>query len=412
MITAKKIFLTRTLLVLGAVSFLTDISSEMIYPLLPGFLVLQGLISAQTLGLIEGIAESASSLLKVFSGWWTDYFQKRRPLIVVGYTVSSLFRPLVAVAPSGFWVGLFRFFDRVGKGIRTSPRDALISDSTPSEYRGAAFGFHRAMDHAGAVVGPLVAFALIGFLGLSTKEVFLWAFVPGFISVAFLFFLLPVEKPLAPSTTALPNSSESQTPSAQKQGLFSSWGLFSDDLKKSLGLFFVFSLCLSSDGFLLLQLESSGVPTKYIPILWSALHIVKSLSSYYLGAISDRWGVGQSLVSGWILYAVIYAGFALNPPLVVQVFLFLTYGLYFGLTEGPERAWISRLAQASIQGQAFGLFHFLSGIALLPASFLFGILWTQLGASWAFATTAVLAAGCALLAKGSRLFQSSSRSSQ
>src|SRR3954467_6343912 len=279
---------------LAAVSFFTDVSSEMIYPLLPVFLTTTLGASASTLGAIEGAAETTASLLKLASGWWSDRVRRRKPLVLFGYGLASLVRPLVAAAQSASQVLAIRLTDRVGKGIRNSPRDALIAESVDPSVRGRAFGFHRAADHAGGVVGPLIAFAVLSYHIAELRTVFWLAAIPGVLSVLVVAF----------AVRDIPRD----TPAPTKPGL---------DLSAPLGarfwrvltVIFVFTLGNSTDAFLLLRANQLGVPVALAPILWAALHLVKTASNTPGGALSDRIGRQKTLIAGWTLYAAVYLGF-------------------------------------------------------------------------------------------------------
>ena len=378
--------LPRTVVVLGWVSFFTDVSSEMIYPLLPLFLSTVLGASVMQLGLIEGFAESTSSLLKVVSGVWTDRAQFRKPFIVFGYGLAGLVRPLIGLA--GGWSTVFglRFLDRVGKGVRSSPRDALIADVTAKENRGAAYGFHNSMDHAGAMLGPLVAGALLKFMGLPLRQVFLWAGVPAVI--AWLVLVLGIrEKARGANPGPVPEAFH----------FLRDWNLLGRDFKCFLLAMFVFTLGNSTDAFLLIRLSQAGISAGMIAMLWSALHFVKMTSTYYGGKTTDRVGRRVMVVSGWAFYALIYLGFGLVHSPGVLIALFLTYGIYFGLSEPAEKAWIADLVPANLRGTAFGYFQSGVGLAALPASVIFGMIWQKWGVSAAFVTGATLAAVASLL---------------
>jgi len=371
-------------LALGWVSLLTDLSSEMIYPLLPAFLASVLGAGAVVLGTVEGIAEATASLLKVASGFWSDRARRRKPLVLAGYGLAGACRPLIGLAAAWPHVLALRFGDRVGKGLRTSPRDALIADAVSPSARGAAFGFHRAMDHAGAVAGPLVAAALLA-AGLSLRGVFLLAALPAAAVLATLIWGVREERPLQQASTASPGHPERWT--------------VSPALRRLLAALVIFTLGNSTDAFLLLRLGSAGISASGVALLWSAHHVVKMASTYFGGRLSDRAGRKPLLLSGWLWYALVYAGFAFATSPAALVVLFLAYGLYFGLSEPVERAWAADLSSKDHRGKAYGLYHGAVGIATLPASLLFGLLWTTWGASAAFLTGAALAAlaSCLLL---------------
>lgn len=372
-------------LALAAVSFLTDASSEIIAPLLPLFLVGTLGTSVRMVGLIEGAAEAVAALLKLASGWWSDRVARRKPLIVAGYSIASVVRPLVALAQSGSQVLAIRLVDRVGKGIRGAPRDALLAASVPVAQRGRAFGFHRAADHAGAVVGPLIALACLQGLGMPIRHVFWVAAVPGALAVlvALVFVrerrLAPAEPDTAArSTPAVASTTATKTPLPR-----AFWS--------GLAPMVLFTLGNSTDAFLLLRASQLGVPTALIPLLWVVLHVVKSASSTPGGALSDRLGRRPLIVTGWGLYAAVYAGFALAETQWQAWVLFAVYGAVFGLTEGSEKALVADLVPATQRGTAFGWYHALLGVAALPASIVFGAVWDRWSSGTAFLMGATLA---------------------
>jgi MFS family permease len=366
---------------LGVVSLLTDASTEMIYPLLPLFLTRTLGAGAAFVGLVEGVAESTASLLKLVSGWLSDRLRRRKALVTWGYGLSSLTRPLMAMALLPSHVLGIRFLDRVGKGIRTSPRDALIADSTSAEARGAAFGFHRAMDHLGAVAGPVLAFLLLPLVGGSYRAIFWLASIPAALCVAVL--------------VATVREVPAQGPPARLPLL--NLRPYDRRFKGFLYIVTLFTLGNSSDAFLLLRAREVGVTEMAVPLLWAALHVVKSTSSLVGGNLSDRISRRGTIVAGWLVYAVVYAGFAVVGSAWEVWGLFLVYGLYFGLTEGVEKALVADLAPVQARASAYGVYHTAIGIAALPASLLTGWLWQWFGAGVAFGTGAVLAAVAAVL---------------
>jgi len=379
---ARRPSLGRNVYALALVSFFTDVSSEMIYPLLPVFLTTVLGASASFLGAIEGAAESTAALLKLASGWWSDRIQRRKPLVLAGYVIATAARPLVAISQSAAQVLVIRVSDRVGKGIRNSPRDALIADSVDPSIRGRAFGFHRAADHLGGVVGPLIAFALITWWGVSLRSVFWLALVPGVLAVLAVVFGV---KEVAIRRQS-PAASEVKLSRVPLGGRF--WGVLS--------VIFIFTLGNSTDAFLLLRAKQLGVPVALAPILWAVLHVVKSTSSTPGGALSDRIGRKPTLVAGWLLYAAVYFAFALADRSWQAWALFAVYGVFFGLTEGTERALVSDLVPAEHRGVAFGWYYLAIGAAALPASLLFGLLWDRLGSDVAFTVGALLALGASI----------------
>lgn len=367
--------LGRNVYALAAVSFFTDVSSEMIYPLLPVFLTSVLGAGAGFIGAIEGAAESVAALLKLASGWWSDRVQKRKTFVVAGYSLASVVRPLVAIAQSATQVLLIRVSDRVGKGLRNSPRDALIADSIDPSMRGRAFGLRSAADNAGALLGPLIAFALLKWAGFTLRTVFWLSAIPGALAVV----------------TAIVGVRE-----VAHRGHVSSK---KTELKTGMGhrfwtflvIVFVFTLGNSTDAFLLLRAKDLGVPVALAPILWALLNAVKSISNIPGGAISDRIGRKPTLVAGWTVYAIVYFLFARATAPWHAWALFAAYGLFFGLTEGAELALVADVAPAMRRGAAYGWYYLAVGIGALPASLIFGALWDHRGAPVAFVTGAALA---------------------
>ncbi|HEX7937468.1 MAG TPA: MFS transporter [Gemmatimonadaceae bacterium] len=395
--------LGRNVVALAVVSFLTDVSSELIYPLLPVFLTVTLGASAGMVGVIEGVAESTSALLRLASGWWSDRVKRRKPAIVLGYVVATAMRPLVAIAQSATQVLAIRVTDRVGKGIRTSPRDALIADSVDEQIRGRAYGFHRAMDHAGAFLGPLVAFALLNWAALTMRTVFWLAAVPGALSVLVLVvFVRDRAKPTdarggVPVVSVGPDSVLDTTRGADVP---TRPGEMPRPFWVYLGIVLIFTLGSSTDSFLLLRANQLGVPIALSGILWSAHHAVKSLFSTPGGALSDRLGRIPTMVIGWVVYTLVYFGFAEASTQWHVWGLFLVYGLFYALTEGAERALVADIVPAARRGAAFGWFNLVTGLGALPASIVFGIIWDRAGAHSAFVFGASIAmmASLALIA--------------
>ncbi|BET57144.1 MFS transporter [Geobacter sp. 60473] len=366
-------------LILGVVSFLTDVSSEMIYPLLPLFLTTVLGAGPAFLGVIEGVAESTAALLKLVSGIVSDRTRSRKGLVLAGYTLSSLARPLVAAATGPVAVLAIRFADRVGKGVRTSPRDALIADSSDSTVRGKAYGFHRAMDHAGALVGPLLATLLLAGAALDLRTVFWLSAVPGLLAV--LLIILRVR-----------DVERKRTSDGSILG-----ALPRDGLRRYLAVLVLFTLGNSSDAFLLLRASQLGVSPARIPLLWAFFHLVKMLASTPFGALSDWIGRRRVIVAGWAVYALSYLGFAAAASEPACWLLFAVYGTFYGMTEGTEKAFVADLVPAEARGGAFGWYHFAVGVGALPASVLFGLIWERAGQGAAFLFGAALAALASIL---------------
>ncbi|MEO0292915.1 MAG: MFS transporter [candidate division WOR-3 bacterium] len=362
----------RNVKALGIVSLLNDAASEMIYPLLPVFLVSVLGAGPGILGIVEGISESTASLLKLISGWVSDKIRKRKFLIFIGYFLSGLGRPLIGLAGMWWQVAFIRFLDRLGKGIRTSPRDALISLSTPSEKKGKSFGFHRAMDHLGAIIGPIFAVILLKF-GLSLKSLFLSSLLPGIITIIIV--------------TLFVKEKEFKNNFRKNIGDFS---VLSKNFKLYLFIIILFTLGNSSDAFLILKAKDTGIGVNFIPILWILLHFVKMVSSIPGGELSDKIGRRKVIAAGWIIYALIYLGFGFSFKAFHIWSLFALYGIFFGLTEGVEKAFVSDLVNKESQGTGFGLYHLTVGIAAFPSSVIFGFIWQKFGSFSAFAYGAFL----------------------
>lgn len=377
----------RTVVVLGLVSFFTDFSTEMIAPILPVFLTVVLGAGSAAIGFIEGLAESTSSILKLVSGWWADRIPRKKPLVFWGYGISSVVRPLIAFAASWPFVLFVRFFDRVGKGLRTSPRDALIADSVDPAIRGKAYGFHRSMDHAGAVVGPLAAAALMKWAGFDMRQVFLATAIPAVTVILLLWFGLKEKPRLVLKAQAPPDLVRGAKDLGRNYWLY-------------LSALLLFTLGNSTDAFILLLLSGKGVTLEGLALLWAAFHVVKMLTTYWGGVWSDRIGRRRMVLAGWGIYALVYLGFAQVSTTAGLIAVFMTYGVFFGFTEPSEKAWVADLVKAQARGTAFGYYHMVIGLGALPASVLFGLIWKGWGPSAAFMT----GAGFAVLAAGVLMF--------
>ena len=399
--------LPRNVVAISSVSLLNDASSEIIYPLLPAFL--KGLLgvsspyAAAVIGLIEGAAESVSSLLKLFSGYFSDRRGRRKGFVVFGYALAGLMRPLLGFASSWHQVLFIRLADRVGKGIRSAPRDAMIADAAPPAERGLAFGFHRAMDHGGAVVGPLLGAAIIYLIAENRavpttadyRTVFLLASIPALaaVLVAAIFVREVRRGRQNGGRNGAAASAAVATPPPQKLSLRG----FDGNFKRFLVLVSLFTLSNSTDAFLILRAQDAGVAGAAIPLLWSALHVSKVVSSIVGGNLSDRLGRKTLIVSGWLLYAAVYLGFAYVSTPAGAWALFLVYGVYFGLAEGAEKALVADLVRPEQRGTAYGLYNLAFGITVLPASLLMGALWDTWGPEAAFYVSAAIGTTAALL---------------
>jgi MFS family permease len=383
--------LSANVLALSAVSLLNDTSSEIIYPLLPTFLAMTLGASPFAIGLIEGIAESVASLLKLVSGYVSDKLNNRKLPVFVGYALAALTRPFLSFVTTWQHVLLVRTTDRVGKGVRGSPRDALIAASVPPERRGFAFGFNRAADHMGAVLGPIAAFLLLYFIAADSnnptareyQQVFLYASIPVAIGLFVIVAFVHEKRPV--------NGEE------KKNAIKFSLKSFDANFKWFLVIVALFTLSNSTDAFLLLRAQQAGISPPLLPILWMVLHISKVLSSIAGGHLSDRIGRRPLIVSGWVVYALVYAGFAFVSSAWQAWALFIVYGVYFGLTEGNEKALVADLVDEDKRGTAFGFYNLAFGITVLPASLIFGWIWTTVGAETAFLASAAVSIIAAVL---------------
>ena len=377
--------LPRTVWFLGAVSFLNDAASDAIYPLLPLFFAATFAVGAQALGIIEGAANATAALMKLVSGYFYDRSQRAKGWLIIGYTLPALSRPLIALASSTPVVLLLRMGDRIGKGLRTSPRDALLAAAVPADRRGLAYGLHRSMDHAGAVAGPLAAAALLA-AGWSVREVILWTIVPGVLSVLLVAMLRE------PEGLAVGNGK-----------IDWQWQSLPAPLKRYLVALGVFTLSQASNMFLLLRAKETGFTDTQIPLLWAGFSALAMLLSTPLSALSDRVDRRALLCGAWVVYALLFAAFGLLPSRVgTTIALFVGYAIFIAATEGAEKALIAELAPQAQLGTAFGWFHLVSGVMLLPASALFGWLWSHAGSTTAFmvsASTSFIAAGLLLRAR-------------
>jgi len=368
--------LPRTVWVLGVVSLLTDISSDMIFPLLPAFLAARFPAAPVLLGTMEGLADLVASVLKYQSGAWADRARRLKPMVLLGYGLSSLTRPLMALVTLPWQPIVIRALDRVGKGVRSSPRDALIAHSVDPSMRGRAFGFHRGMDHAGAAVGALAAMLLVA-VGLRVEQVFYVAAVPGLLAVV---AILLVREPPRPA----PAASRALAPVPGRLAYY-------------LVPVTLFGVANSTDAFLLLKLTEEGAPPELLPLAWLVLQAVKSAVSFPAGRLADRLGASRLVLAGWSLYALSYFALAGARGVPLTMVVIAIYGLYHALAEGAEKSLLTALVPAEARGRAFGLYNGLSGGASLAAGLLFGALWTTRGSTTAFVTAGALAGLSALL---------------
>ncbi len=371
-------FLPRTVIVLGLVSFLNDTASEMITPLLPIFLTATLGAGPAVVGLVEGVAEATASLLKLLSGRIADKGGNHKGLVIGGYSVSNLARPLIGLAYGWGWVLILRFLDRVGKGVRTSPRDALIAASIDRSRLGRAFGFHRALDNAGAMLGPLCAWVLLS-RNVGMGHVFLWSLVPGVLVLCLLCFGLEAAPPKT-RIKKLPPLRWSALDHRLRGLILATGGL---------------ALASAPEAFLVLWATGNGLRLSWVPLIWAAASGVKAIVAGPAGSLSDRFGRPAVLLGGWSLRIVLLFSLAWScgqstPGLVW--FLFLAHAASLASTEGAERALIGDFARSDERATAFGIYHMVVGLAALPGAVLFGALWQWFGSGFAFMTNGVLAA--------------------
>ena len=379
----QKIFgFGKNVTVAGLVSFFMDVSSEMIYPLVPLFLANVLGVNKSVIGLIEGLAESTASLIKIFSGWLSDHIGNRKWLMAAGYGIATLARPVIAVASGWHQVMGSRLIDRFGKGIRTAPRDAIIAESTDSAWLGRAFGFHRALDTLGAVTGPAIAFFLLAALANDYRKVFWLSMIPGVIAVMLIIFFITEKKTPGKSGASRPKLT---------------WDHFDWRFKFFLVISGIFALGNSSDVFLILRAQQVGISATMIPVIYLVFNLVYSISAVPSGMAADRFGKKRIIFAGFALFAVLYLGFAMVSGTTGVWLLFGLYGLFMGLTEGIQKAFLTTIIPVDFKATAFGIFNSVVGMAMLPASLVGGFLWDKVSPSATFYFGSATAALSALL---------------
>jgi MFS family permease len=370
---SKILGLERNVFFTGLTSFFTDTSVKMIYSVMPLFLLSIG-ASKTAIALIEGIAESTASLLKAISGYWSDRIGKNKPFMIIGYGITALVTPLYALVRIPVQVLLLRFFERVGKGIRTAPRDSLISGSITNNDAGRNFGFHKAMDNSGAIVGPLIAFLLLSLFPLNYTNIFLLATIPAILGVVTIVIFIQEAK------------------GEQKEGSFKiSMGQLPKKFYFFLVIIFVFTLGNSADALLLVKTAETGINKSYIPFVYMIFNTVSVFLAIPIGKLSDKIGREKLIIPGFFIYAVVYYLFGRFNSLNVFIFLFILYGFYSALTDASQKAMISDLVSKDLRGTGFGLYHSILGITLLPASLIAGILYDKVNSNAPFYFGAVMA---------------------
>jgi len=377
----SKFGISKNVFVLGLVSFFNDVASEMIYPLVPIFLTSVLGAPVAIVGLIEGIAESTASVLKVVSGWLSDKWRKRKPFVVAGYSFSAISKILLSLAFSWPFVLIARFVDRFGKGTRTSARDALITESSENSIRGRSFGFHRSLDTLGAVVGPLIALLAIHFLDNKFRLIFFLAFIPAFIGILLLLFFVKEKKKEANSSPAF----------------HFNWRNLNPSFKIFLLISFIFALGNSSDAFLILRAQNLGLSLILVVLAYVLFNFTYAIFSIPAGIISDKIGPKKVLLGGFLLFSAVYLFFGLAHSSLFLWFLFPVYGIYMALTEGVGKAYISNLVPQEKSGTAFGVYQTAIGLCTFFASLIAGLLWTYIDVSAPFIFGSIIAVISAFL---------------
>lgn len=366
----------KNVIVLGIASFFTDISSEMLYPIIPIFLTATLSVPMSVVGLIEGIAESTASVLKAVSGWFSDRMKKRRPFVIAGYTLSSLAKPLLFLAYAWPTVLVARFIDRFGKGLRTSARDALIADSTDVAYRGKAFGFHRAMDTFGACIGPLLAIWFLTALKDNLRPIFLIAFIPALFTVLILIFFLKKEPPHSGTASDI---------------IKFDFKPFNPAFKRFLLISSIFAIGNSSDAFLIMRAKAAGLSTSLVILAYVVYNFSHSILSTPFGILSDKIPRKLVIIIGYAVFAAVYIGFGLLKDVRTVWGLFAIYGFYIAMTDGVSKAFVIDLVEERLRGTALGLYHCVIGLLAFLASLIAGLLWTHIGAPAPFLYGAAMA---------------------
>lgn len=370
----KKIFgLEKNAFFTGLTSFFTDTSTKMVYSVMPLFLLSIG-ASKTTISLIEGIAESTASLLKVISGYWSDKIGKNKSFMIIGYGITAIITPLYALARIPIQILFFRFFERIGKGLRAAPRDSLISGSIKKNEAGKTFGFQKAMDNSGAIVGPLIAFLMLSIFSLNYSYIFLLATIPAILGVLTIIFFIKEAKAEKKETT-------------NKISL----KLLPKKFYFFLIIIFVFTLGNSADALLLVKTSETGIDKSYIPFVYMIFNTVSVLLAIPIGKLSDKIGREKLIILGFLIYAIVYYFFGRFNNINVFIFLFMLYGFYSALTDGSQKAMISDIVSKDLKGTGFGIYHAVLGITLLPASLIAGLLYDKVNSNAPFYFGSVMA---------------------
>jgi MFS family permease len=363
---------TLNLVLLGVVSMFTDLSSQMIFPVVPLYLTTVLGAGAAIVGVVEGAAETTAALLKMLSGFWSDKIRRRKPFVLFGYSLSALTKPLFAFAYSWGFVVFIRVIERIGKGIRDAPRDAIIADSVDERIRGKAYGFQRALDGLGSVLGAVLALVLLPVLGF--KNLFLFAFFPGLVAIVAIFFIKEKKQLL----------SSENIKSEKKLSIKESFGLLSPNLKLFILISGVFSLANFGYAFLLLKAKNAGYSDEKAVLLYVLFYLAYTLCTIPMGVLSDKIGRRPLLIGGYMLFAITAFGLIFAKTLPVIIFFFVLYGIFFGMTDGVQRAFVVDLAPKNLKGTALGAFYTITGIVALPAGFILGTLWDKISPETTF----------------------------
>jgi MFS family permease len=378
--TEKKILrLEKNIFFVGITSFLTDTTTKMIYTVMPLFLMTLG-ASKTELSLIEGVAESTASIIKALSGWWSDKIRKNKPFMIIGYAFTALLSPLFSIVTTPLQVLIIRFTERVGKGIRTAPRDSLIAASSSDNSKGKSFGFHKTMDNSGAIVGPLLASGILLLFPSNYRMVFVFAAIPGLLGLISIIYFVKEAK----SENVTPLGKITLKDFSKKYYIF-------------LGIVFIFTLGNSTDALLLVKASDIGIQASFIPIIYLIFNSVSVIFSVPAGILSDRIGRERLIIFGYLLYSIIYFGFGRTNSKVVLIMLFALYGLYSAATDGVQKALVSDLIDKNKRGTGLGIYNCLVGITLLPASVIAGLLYDNINNRAPFYYGSIMALVAAIL---------------
>jgi len=376
----KKILgLERNIFFVGITSFLTDTATKMIYAIMPLFLLTLGATKTE-ISLIEGIAESTASVLKALSGWWSDKIGKNKPFMIIGYAFTAILSPLFSMVTSPMQVLMVRFTERLGKGIRTAPRDSLIAGSSAENTKGRSFGFHKAMDNSGAILGPLLAFGILALFPGDYRKVFIFAAIPGLLGLFSIIYFVK----------------EAKRDKLERLGRITLKD-FSPKYYALLGIIFIFTLGNSTDALLLIKASDIGVRDAFIPIIYLIFNAVSVMFAVPAGILSDKIGRERLIIFGYLLYSIIYFGFGITNSQGVLILLFALYGIYSAATDGIQKALVTDLIDQRKRGTGLGLYNSLVGITLLPASVIAGLLYDHVNNSAPFYYGSIMALVAAML---------------